>query len=103
MLAPALKYLADALALSWRKRLTSVAHRRYLTGSTFYGASHLAGMQVSPGDRLPRTLPGAFRELQGHIPAAHASPNRCAPRGAHLQPRHAADRGIGIATQLAGC
>lgn len=66
MLAPALKYLADALALSWRKRLTSVAHQRYLTGSTFYGASHLAGMQVRPGDRLPRTLPGAFRELQGH-------------------------------------
>lgn len=46
MLAPSLKYLADALALSWRKRLTSVAHRRYLSGSTFYAASNLAGMQV---------------------------------------------------------
>lgn len=47
MLAPLLKYLADALALSWRDRLTVVAHQRYLKGSTCYAASNLAGMQVS--------------------------------------------------------
>ena len=78
VLAPALKYLADALALSWRKRLTSVAHRRYLTGSTFYGVSHLAGMQVSPGDRPSRTFPGAFRGLQGHSSCACIAQNLCA-------------------------
>lgn len=46
MLAPALRYVTDALALSWRRRLTTAAHRRYLSGSTFYAASQLAGMQA---------------------------------------------------------
>jgi len=50
MLAPALRYVTDALALSWRRQLTTVAHRRYLSGSTFYAASQLAGMQACHSD-----------------------------------------------------
>lgn len=46
LLAPLLRYVTDALAMSWRRRLTAAAHRRYLSGSTFYTASQLAGMQV---------------------------------------------------------
>ena len=54
VLAPALKYLTDALALSWRRRITSSANRRYLSGSTFYVTSQLAGLQVRTPESLPR-------------------------------------------------
>ena len=47
LLAPLLRYVTDELAASWRRRLTAAAHRRYLSGSTFYAASQLAGMQAS--------------------------------------------------------
>jgi ABC transporter transmembrane region 2 len=46
LLAPLLRYVTDELAASWRRRLTA-AHRRYLSGSTFYAASQLTGMQAS--------------------------------------------------------
>ena len=47
MLAPSLRYVADGLALSWRRQLTAAAHKMYLRGNTFYTVAQLAGMQVS--------------------------------------------------------
>ena len=46
ILAPSLKHVGDALALSWRRRLTQAAHAYYLRGNNFYAVSQLAGMQV---------------------------------------------------------
>jgi hypothetical protein len=48
ILAPSLRHVADSLALSWRRQLTDVAHRRYLKRINFYTVSNLAGMQVLP-------------------------------------------------------
>lgn len=53
ILAPSLKLVADSLALEWRKQLTRTAHQRYLTGTTFYSTSQLAGMQVRPCSSQP--------------------------------------------------
>lgn len=46
ILAPSLRHVADSLSLSWRRQLTSVAHKRYLKRINFYTVSQLAGMQV---------------------------------------------------------
>jgi ABC-type uncharacterized transport system fused permease/ATPase subunit len=46
ILAPSLRHVADSLALSWRRQLTDVAHKRYLKRINFYTVSNLAGMQV---------------------------------------------------------
>lgn len=46
VLAPSLRYVADSLALSWRRQLTAAAHARYLKHNNFYTVSQLAGMQA---------------------------------------------------------
>ena len=46
VLAPSLRHVADALAMTWRRRLTAAAHSRYFKGNTFYTTSQLAGMCV---------------------------------------------------------
>ena len=46
MLAPSLRYVADSLALSWRRQLTAAAHARYLKHNNFYTVSQLADMQA---------------------------------------------------------
>lgn len=43
VLAPSLRHVADALAMTWRRRLTAAAHSRYFKGNTFYTTSQLAG------------------------------------------------------------
>ncbi len=43
VLAPSLRQVADALAMTWRRRLTTAAHARYFKGNTFYTTSQLAG------------------------------------------------------------
>lgn len=43
VLAPSLRHVADALAMTWRRRLTAAAHARYFKGNTFYTTSQLAG------------------------------------------------------------
>ena len=43
VLAPSLRHVADALAMTWRRRLTAAAHSRYFRGNTFYTTSQLAG------------------------------------------------------------
>ena len=49
VLAPSLRYVADSLALSWRRQLTDAAHARYLARNNFYTVAQLAGLQA----RLP--------------------------------------------------
>ena len=44
VLAPSLRQVADALAMTWRRRLTTAAHARYFKGNTFYTTSQLAGL-----------------------------------------------------------
>ena len=44
VLAPSLRHVADALAMTWRRRLTAAAHSRYFRGNTFYTTSQLAGL-----------------------------------------------------------
>lgn len=44
VLAPSLRHVADALAMTWRRRLTAAAHSRYFKGNTFYTTSQLAGV-----------------------------------------------------------
>ena len=46
ILAPSLKHITEVLALTWRARLTRVAHKAYLSRRTFYLTSQFAGMQV---------------------------------------------------------
>lgn len=43
VLAPSLRHVANVLALTWRRRLTTAAHSRYFRGNTFYTTSQLAG------------------------------------------------------------
>ena len=56
VLAPSLRHVADALALTWRKRLTAAAHSRYFRGNTFYTTSQLAGGQAEPLHSLLHSL-----------------------------------------------
>ena len=44
ILAPSLRHVADALAMTWRRRLTAAAHSRYFKDLTFYSTSQLAGI-----------------------------------------------------------
>ena len=53
MLAPSLRYVADSLALSWRRQLTAAAHARYLKHNNFYTVSQLAGMQACVAATTP--------------------------------------------------
>ena len=46
ILAPSLKHITEVLALTWRARLTRVAHKAYLSRRTFYLTSQFAGLQV---------------------------------------------------------
>ncbi len=48
VLAPSLRYVADSLALSWRRQLTDAAHARYLARNNFYTVAQLAGLQARP-------------------------------------------------------
>lgn len=65
VLAPSLRYVADALALTWRKRLTAAAHTRYFKGNTFYTTSQLAGGR-SPAQSVADTCILLFAyQLQG--------------------------------------
>ena len=56
VLAPSLRHVADALAMTWRRRLTAAAHSRYFKGNTFYTTSQLAGAAVPHSWPLPHTL-----------------------------------------------
>ena len=47
VLAPSLRQVADALAMTWRRRLTTAAHARYFKGNTFYTTSQLAGLEAA--------------------------------------------------------
>lgn len=47
VLAPSLRHVANVLALTWRRRLTTAAHSRYFRGNTFYTTSQLAGRLFS--------------------------------------------------------
>lgn len=47
VLAPSLRQVADALAMTWRRRLTTAAHARYFKGNTFYTTSQLAGLAAA--------------------------------------------------------
>ena len=44
VLAPSLRALGDALALSWRTSLTDAIHKRYLSRNTFYAVAALGGV-----------------------------------------------------------
>lgn len=46
VLAPSLRYVTDQLSLSWRRQLTTAAHKMYLQGNTFYSVAQLGGMRV---------------------------------------------------------
>ena len=48
VLAPSLRFVADGLALAWRRQLTAAAHRMYLKGNAFFTVAQLAGMRVRP-------------------------------------------------------
>ena len=54
LLAPLLKYTTNALALTWRRRLTEHVHAAYLTGRTAAALSQLAGV----GDADQRVAAG---------------------------------------------
>lgn len=53
VLAPSLRHVADALAMTWRRRLTAAAHSRYFRGNTFYTTSQLAGQLLCHLPRFP--------------------------------------------------
>ncbi|DBA67674.1 TPA: hypothetical protein ACH3X2_001266 [Trebouxia sp. C0005] len=67
VLAPSLRQVADALAMTWRRRLTTAAHARYFKGNTFYTTSQLAGMQ-DVDQRLTRDVDRLCTDLAELIP-----------------------------------
>lgn len=70
VLAPSLRYVADSLALEWRKQLTRTAHKKYLIRSVFYSTSHLGSMQVSAAQQLaPAAAPP--RLMDSHKAPVH--------------------------------
>ncbi|KAK9846568.1 hypothetical protein WJX81_006713 [Elliptochloris bilobata] len=68
VLAPSLRYVADSLALSWRRQLTAAAHARYLAHNNFYTVSQLAGMQ-DVDQRLTRDIERLCNDLSALIPS----------------------------------
>ncbi|KAL3156583.1 hypothetical protein ABBQ38_000874 [Trebouxia sp. C0009 RCD-2024] len=67
VLAPSLRHVADALAMTWRRRLTAAAHSRYFRGNTFYTTSQLAGMQ-DVDQRLTKDVDRLCTDLAELIP-----------------------------------
>lgn len=59
VLAPSLRHVANVLALTWRRRLTTAAHSRYFRGNTFYTTSQLAG-QLFGSLALWLSVPGSL-------------------------------------------
>jgi ABC-type uncharacterized transport system fused permease/ATPase subunit len=47
ILAPSLRHVADALALTWRRRLTAAVHAQYFKGNTAYTVANVAGKGVA--------------------------------------------------------
>ena len=67
VLAQSLKYLADSLALHWRKRATRVISRDYFGGIHLYLATHLGGLK-DPDQRLIRDLDRLCGDVAQLIP-----------------------------------
>lgn len=67
LLAPALRYATDMLALDWRKRLTDRILGFYLNGNTAHATAQLAGMSDAE-QRLTRDVERVSTELAQLLP-----------------------------------
>ncbi len=90
VLAPSLRQVADALAMTWRRRLTTAAHARYFKGNTFYTTSQLAGQPalLSHAKLCPAMLCQAVLccAVLHHAMLCCAVPCRVVPHLAALRP-----------------
>ena len=67
ILAPTLKFATNAMALSWRRRLTEHVHRAYLRGGTACAVSQLAGLQDAD-QRVATGIEGLSQDLADLVP-----------------------------------
>jgi ABC-type uncharacterized transport system fused permease/ATPase subunit len=68
VLAPSLHNIAEALAISWRTRMTSILSEKYLHGNTAYLTSQLSGLGDAD-QRLTKDLDRLSRDLAALIPS----------------------------------
>jgi ABC-type uncharacterized transport system fused permease/ATPase subunit len=67
LLAPLLKYTTNALALTWRRRLTEHVHARYLSGHTAAALASLAGLRDAD-QRLAAGVESLAQDLADLVP-----------------------------------